>query len=120
MTQELKTLRGRYYVAKSQRTKDGLPWIYSLDAWLEAYLAQVPEGADPEKCRVRYNEDGTFDVTPTRGGRGQRRVGKKAQPIKRRDPIERAIETAVYVSAVLEEAAVDLSELDEAVEELLK
>jgi hypothetical protein len=122
MTPELKTLKSRFYVAKSQRLSDGLPWPYdSFDDWLERYMAQVPEGTDPVKCRTKYLDDGSFEVSPVRGGKGRRVSAKPAQPSKKRDVVRDAVEVGTYVAMVLEEAAeISLSDLDEAVEELLK
>lgn len=122
MNQDLKTLKSRYYVAKSQRLSAGQPWIYdNFDDWLERYMAQVPEGTDPTKCRTKYLEDGNFEVLLTRGGRGRRASAKPAQPSKKPDVVRDAVEVSTYVAMVLEEAAeVSLSDLDEAAEELLK
>ena len=127
MNQDLKTLKSRYYVAKSHRLSAGEPWIYdSFDDWHKAYLEKLPQGADPVKCRTKYLEDGTFEVLPTRGGKGRRGRASKAEPetvsqTKKPDSVRDAVEVSTYVAMVLEEAVeVSLSDLDEAVEELLK
>lgn len=123
MSDNLKTLKSRFYVAKHQRTSKGEAWPYAdFEAWHAEFMRNVPEGADPLECRTKYSEDGGFEVTQTRSGKGRRKRPAKPDEVSvSQTQIAKAIEVSTYVANLLEEPIeVDMQDLDEAAEELLK